>query len=130
MNKSLTDLGYVNQTMDQLHQKMEQRIQEQNLLLPTRKSDTDITIFLFIGNPDNRARVHRVVDIDLVKEIKNVREKALHLVRKNHLRPQWIKIDLVTEIEAISFQQLEKQIDRTRRNFFRSGIACDDEFVL
>src|SRR5699024_1922086 len=62
--------------------------------------------------------------------IKNVREKALQLVRKNHLKPQWIKLDLVTEIEAISFQQLEKQIARTRRNYFRSGIAFDDEFRL
>src|SRR5699024_892554 len=130
MNKSLKDLGCVNQAMDKLHQQKEQKIQEQNLLLPTRNSNTILRIFLSIGNPDIRARVHRVVKKDLFKSIKNVREKALQLVRKNHLKPQWIKLDLVTEIEAISFQQLEKQIARTRRNYFRSGIAFDDEFRL
>src|SRR5699024_2599045 len=130
MGKSLTDLGYVNEAMDQLHQKIEQKLQEQNLSLPTRNTDTVFILFLSIGNPDIRARVHHVVEKDLHKAIKNVREKALQLVRKNHLKPQWIKLDLVTEIEAISFQQLEKQIAKTRRNYFRSGIAFDDEFRL
>src|SRR5690625_8041117 len=75
MNKSLTDLGYVNQAMDQLHQKIEQKIQEQNLSLPTRNTDTVFILFLSIGNPDIRARVHHVVEKDLHKAIKNVRDR-------------------------------------------------------
>jgi len=130
MNEPLTDLGYVNQAMDQLHKKIEQKIKEQNLSLPTRNTDTVFILFLSVGNPDIRARVHHVVETDLLKAIKNVRKKAQQLVRKNHLKPQWIKLDLVTEIEPISFEQLEKQIAKTRRNYFRSGIAFDDEFRL
>jgi len=61
MNKSLTDLVYVNQVMDQLHEKIEQKKQEQNPLLPTRNTDTVFIIFLSL-NPDIRALVHRVIN--------------------------------------------------------------------
>src|SRR5690625_6585834 len=59
-----------------------------------------------------------------------MRQKTVQLVRKHHLDPQWIKLDLVTNIQALSFQDLEQQIAKTRKNYFRSGIAFDDEFRL
>src|SRR5690625_3103501 len=59
-----------------------------------------------------------------------MRQKTVQLVRKHHLDPQWIKLDLVTNIQALSFQDLEQQIAKTRKNYFRSGIAFDQEFRL
>src|SRR5699024_12729816 len=55
---------------------------------------------------------------------------AMQYVRKNQLEPQLIKIDVVTDVQTLSFKDLEQQIAKTRRNYFRSGIAFDDEFRL
>lgn len=128
--EELTDLGYVNQAIDQLHEKLEQKIKEQTNLLPMRNDETVFILFLSIGNPDIRARVHHVMEKDLFKAIKKIREKAVQYVRKNHLNPQWIKVDLVTEIDSLPLNKLEQKIAKTRRNYFRSGIAFDDEFRL
>src|SRR5699024_2017753 len=125
-----TDLGYVNHAIDQLQIKLEEKIDKQTITLPQLQNDTVYILFLSIGNPNIRARVYHVVETNLSKAVQQMRQKTVQLVRKHHLDPQWIKLDLVTNIQTLSFQDLEKQIAKTRKNYFRSGIAFDDEFRL
>src|SRR5690625_2550901 len=98
--------------------------------LPQLQNDTVYILFISIGNPNIRARVHHVDDTNFLKAVQHLRQKAVQLVRKHHLDPQWIKLELVTNIQALSFQDLEQRIAKTRKNYFRSGIAFDDEFRL
>lgn len=125
-----SNLGYINQAIDTLQDKLIKVIKQEAIALP-RINNVPVTIlFLSIGNPKIRARVYKVIDIHLDRAIKKVRQRAAHLVQNNHLNPEWVKIDLVTHIEKIPFQTLEKQLAKTRRNYFRSGIAFDGEFGL
>jgi len=130
LKQGRTDLGYVNHAIDQLQIKLEEKIDKQTITLPQLQNDTVYILFLSIGNPNIRARVYHVVETNLSKAVQQMRQKTVQLVRKHHLDPQWIKLDLVTNIQTLSFQDLEKQIAKTRKNYFRSGIAFDDEFRL
>jgi len=120
----------VNHAIEKLQIKLEEKIDEQMINLPQLQNDTVYILFFSIGNPNIRARVHHVVDTNFLKAVQHLRQKAVQLVRKHHLDPQWIKLELVTNIQALSFQDLEQRIAKTRKNYFRSGIAFDDEFRL
>lgn len=128
MNQNQSDLSYINQAMERLHTNLQERLENDIETLPQLNDETVFILFLSIGNPTIRARVHHVVERDLTKAMHKLKEKAVTLVRKNHLDPRWIKLDLVTEIHALPFKELEQKIAKTRRNYFRSGIAFDSEF--
>lgn len=130
VTQNQTNLGYVNQAMDELQIKLDEIFTRDTIELPILNHQSVYIIFLSIGNPSIRARVHHVMDTSLNKAMEKLRQKAVQLVRKNHLDPQWIKIDVVTDVQTLSFKDLEQQIAKTRRNYFRSGIAFDDEFRL
>lgn len=130
MNKELTNLGYVNHAMDQLHENLKGKIENQQIQIPKLNNQVVFILFLSIGNPAIRARVRHVVETDLSKAVNKLRQQATQLIRKKHLDPQWIKLDLVTQIESLSFEDLEYKIAHTRRNYFRLGIAFDNEFRL
>jgi len=127
MSASQTDLGYVNHALDLLNTYWNERLKKAELELSDGAS---VVLFMSIGNADIRARVHHVMASNLEKAIDQLRDKAVQLVRKNHVNPQWIKFDFVTDIQKLPFETLVKQIAKTRRNYFRSGIAFDADFRL
>ena len=95
----------------------------------TIEDRTNYIAFLSIGNPSIRARVFTESANNLSQLFEKLHKQATKLVRK-HLDPAWIKIDFVHTVEKIPFQQLEEKIAKTRRNYFRHGIAFDPEFRL
>lgn len=125
-----TNLGYINQALDEFHTYWKEKLINEEIELPHLFHQPTIILFLSIGNPNIRAKVHHVVETDLQKAIEKLREKATLFVRKKHITPEWIKLDLVTDIQKIPFLELTKNIAKTRRNYFRSGIAFDEEFRL
>ena len=130
MSQSQTDLGYINQVMNRFHTHLKDKLLKQSIELPTLNNETVFILFMSIGNPSIRARVNKIVATDLQKAMKQLRQRAVQLVRKNQLDPEWIKVDLVTQIQAVPFTNLERQIAKTRKNYFRSGIAFDHEFRI
>lgn len=130
MKREQTNLSYVNEAIDHLHTKLIEKVSTKKIELPQINDRSICVLFLSIGNPSIRARVHNVLGTNLDGAMNKVREKAIQLVQKNHLDPAWIKLDLVTQIKEHQFETLEKQLSKTRRNYFRSGIAFDDEFRL
>lgn len=128
MAQNQTNLSYINQAIEKLSENMTELMFKDAIELPKLNNEPVCVLFLSIGNPKIRARVHKVIDTHLDKAIDKVRRKAIQLVQKNHLDPGWIKIDLVTNIQNFTFEALEHQLAKTRRNYFRSGIAFDNEF--
>src|SRR5690625_4745082 len=94
------------------------------------KNESKYVVFLSIGNPLIRARVYREVETDISRAFNNLQRKVTDLVQKKHIDPQWIKIDVVCNITALNFEELERKISQTRRNYFRSGISFDQDFYL
>lgn len=130
MAHNQTNLSYINQAIEKLSENMTELMIKDAIELPKLNNEPVCVLFLSIGNPKIRARVHKIVDTHLNKALDKVRRKAVQLVQKNHLDPEWIKIDLVTNIQNLTFEALEHQLAKTRRNYFRSGIAFDNEFRL
>lgn len=116
--------------MNYLFKKITCNLRERSFCKVTLKNKPTYVVFLSIGNPNIRARVMKEVNPNLSRAIENLQKKAIQLVRKNHIDPKWIKIDVVTEVFEITFEKLEQMIAETRRNYFRYGISFDDEFRL
>src|SRR5699024_11791330 len=125
-----SDLGYVNDVMDTFHTHREGKLMDGTIELPKLNRSPVVILFMSIGNPEIRAKVEHVLADNLQKAMDRLRDKAQQLVRKNHVDPKWIKFDFVTHIQELSFTELVKQIAKTRRNYFRSGIAFDQDFRL
>src|SRR5699024_2775508 len=107
MGKGQSDLGYIKHAIDCFHTYWEEEISNQQIILPRLRNNPTIILFMSIGNATIRANVHHVVTTDLRKAMDQLRDKAVVLVRKKHMTPEWIKFDLVTDIQEISFEGLE-----------------------
>ncbi|MEJ8777850.1 hypothetical protein [Pseudogracilibacillus sp. ICA-222130] len=120
-----TNLSYITTALTNLKEKISPMVQPIQI-----ETDTKFICFLSIGNPSIRARVLCEINQSLDKVFQNLEKKAIQFVRKNHLDPEWMKIDYVTNVEQLPFQQLEQKFANTRRNYFRYGIAFDEQFQL
>lgn len=130
MIQEKTNLGYITQTIEELQKNINEKIINESIELPVIANQSFYILFMSIGNPAIRARVFNEMHTNLDKAMYKIRRKAVQLVQKNNLDPQWLKIDLVTQIQTLTFEELENKMAKTRRNYFRSGIAFDDEFRL
>lgn len=130
MNKEVSNLSYMNHAIDELHRRLQNKIDNKEISPPTLHQETIFVLFLSIGNGTIRARVDQVIGTSLSRAVDQIRKKATLLIQKKHVNPEWIKLDLVTKITQLPFRQLEEGIVNTRRNYFRSGIAFDDAFRL
>lgn len=128
MKQGQSDLSYMNQRLDQIHTYWQEKITQNEIIPPTNSKN--IILFMSIGNETIRAKVFRSAASTLNKAMNYLRDKAIQYVRKYHLHPRWIKVDFVTSMQALSFSELEDKIAHTRRNYFRSGIAFDEDFRL
>ncbi|HEY4599894.1 MAG TPA: hypothetical protein VIG73_01170 [Cerasibacillus sp.] len=126
----ISNLGYINQTMDDFELYLNTKIKEGKIGSIQINDQDRYIIFLSIGNPMIRSRVIKEIDSNFQKAFQRIKRKAIQLVQKNHIDPEWLKIDIVSDIKQISFLELEKNIASTRKNYFRSGIAFDTEFRL
>lgn len=124
--KTITPLSQINQSFEKMIDHIKNRTINQVVI----KNHSTYIIFLSIGNPHIRARVLKEVSPSLSRALDNLKKRATNLVRNNHVDPKWMKIDIVTEVKEVSFESLEQLIAETRRNYFRYGIAFDDEFRL
>lgn len=129
MNKQ-SNLGYIYKAMEQVEQCLCKKIETKELSKVRINNKDQYIIFLSIGNSQIRARVFTEKDKDFQKAFQRIKQKAIQLVQKNNMNPEWLKIDVVSEIKRISFIQLENIIAKTRKNYFRYGIAFDPEFRL
>lgn len=126
----VTSLDYVNKTLDKLENHFKKQIENKEIKKVTIGDELKYIIFLSIGNVNIRARVFKEISSVFSRGFSNIRKKAIDLVRKRHVDPEWIKIDIVQNVKEISFKHLELKIAKTRRNYFRYGISFDPEFRL
>lgn len=120
-----TNLGYFTSTMQQLKEKA------QTDVIPVDVNGKKQYIgILSIGNSSIRAKILIEVKDSFEKMFHNLEKKALQMITKQHLDPDWIKLDCVNQTEQISFKELEYELNHTRKNYFRYGISFDPDFNL
>jgi len=124
--QTVTPLSQVNDTFKEITD----YVKNKKICPVSFNEQSTYIVFLSVGNPNIRARVIKEVSPNLSRALERLHQKTQNLVRKNHIDPQWIKVDIVTEVKELPFEKLEQMIAKTRRNYFRYGIAFDDEFRL
>lgn len=126
----ITPLTYINNIFDDLETHFIEKMNNNEIEKISIENKEKYIVCLSIGNPSIRARVFKESSTNLPQAFVKLRRKAIDIVRKNHLDPQWVKIDVVTSVEKLAFEKLETLIAKTRKNYFRYGIAFDPEFRL
>lgn len=124
-----TPLSYIHRAFAQLENHFKQKEKEREIEPVLIENEAAYIAFLSIGNPKVRARVFNASASSISQVFSKLQKKAETLVKKN-FSPEWMKVDVVTKVEKISFEDLQKRIETTRKNYFRYGIAFDPEFRL
>lgn len=128
--KDMTILSYANSVIEDFKLHFQNKIENEALEKLSTNDLSEYIIFLSVGNPSNRARVYKEVSTNYLEAFNKISKKLADLVQKNHIDPQWIKIDIITNITQLTLEELERKIAKTRSNYFRSGIAFDPEFRI
>lgn len=89
-----------------------------------------VTMFISLGNPSIRAKVLQVQDTTFDRTWRKLHKQVMNYVQRTFIDAAWLKLDVVTELKAYVFEELEEVIVKTKRNYFREGIAFDAEFRL
>ena len=97
----------------------------QALEMASAYPDNDYS-FLSVGNPNSKAVVH------LFKNKRNLKNNIIKFLekyrKKSGKRPQWIKLDFVTDTEEARFEDVKADLINTRRNYVDYGIALDENW--
>lgn len=128
--KPMSNLAYMNQTMDQYEAYFTKQWEDGKLQGAIIEGSVFFIFFLSIGNKTIRSRVLKESDSDFQKAFQKIKRKGIQFVQKNGISPQWVKLDMVTDVKKMPFPLLEKKIEQTRKHYFRWGIAFDPEFRL
>jgi len=128
--EKLSTLGFINKSLKMFEKHYTNELKKDVYNEFLAKHQNRLTFFLSIGHPSIRARVVMVQSTKLTYAFDKLRSEAIKFVRHHNLEAKWLKIDLVNEINSISFHELEKLIAQTRKNYFRYGIAFDRDFRL
>lgn len=123
-------LSIINQAFEKFSYEINEFYADKKIQALKIEDDEKFVVFLSIGNEEIRAITIREIGKRLKNVIENLTDKAMQIVRKRHVKPQWIKLDIVSEIKEIPFLALEEKIANTRRNYFRYGISFDHSFKL
>lgn len=91
-------------------------------------SNSDIEkIFVSVGHPSQKAIVKMFKANNAERNIKKYIESFRKNTGKN---AEWIKIDFVTSIEKIKYEQLKHDLTHTRRNYVEYGFSLDNNWEL
>jgi hypothetical protein len=84
-----------------------------------------VTLFFSVSDRKERAHVVHVSGEGFDKTWNLGIAKLRRLLDKHRLKQGWLRIDWVTHVEATNWDDLNKRLQGTKRNYFRFGIAFD-----
>lgn len=84
-----------------------------------------VTLFFSVCGREERAHVTQVSGETFDKAWNQGIVKLRSLLDKHKLKEGWLRIDWVTHVEALNWDDLHKRLKQTKRNYFRHGIAFD-----
>src|SRR5690625_1960012 len=88
-----------------------------------------IILFFSISGGRRRARVGQVVGASFAEAWQQGARMVQRLATRHKVTVRWLRVDWVTAVEPMSWQELNADhIEKTKRSFFRYGIAFDADF--
>ena len=82
--------------------------------------------FISVSNGKNKAIIQKSSGKTVEEAINNVRKITKDFITKNNIKPTWVKIDVVNEIEKVD--NIEELIEGTGEYYFKKGISFDSDF--
>ncbi|MBF0627876.1 MAG: YheC/YheD family protein [Magnetococcales bacterium] len=83
------------------------------------------TLFFSLCDRKNRAQVLHVSGNDFASVWKNGVALCMNLAKRQKFNPVWLRIDWITAIESIPWSGFHVRLAKTKRNYFRHGLALD-----
>lgn len=87
-------------------------------------------VILFFAISDSQERAN--VEIATGKDFEDAWRQGVDALnrwrRKNWLKPVWLRVEIVRMIEALEWSDFQKRLSRTKRSYFRYGIAFTEDF--
>lgn len=88
------------------------------------------TLFLSISDGKKRASVVNASAEDFDTAWLEIVEKGRQLAHKKKLEVCWIRVDWVDAVRRSSWGERKERFKNVKRNYFRYGLALDDEFKV
>lgn len=85
-----------------------------------------ITLFFSVSDRKERANVVHVSGETFDAVWNQGIVKLRRLLDKHKLKEGWLRIDWVTHVEAMNWDELNNRLQDTKRNYFRYGLAFDN----
>ncbi|MEY2703114.1 MAG: hypothetical protein RLY43_1752, partial [Bacteroidota bacterium] len=86
------------------------------------------TLFFSLCDGETRARVHHVHGTNFSTAWKQGVTRCQQEAKRHKIAVKWLRIDWITEINTSNWGQLTTQLSKTKRNYFRFGLAFDNKF--
>ncbi len=86
------------------------------------------TLFFSLCDGKRRAHVVHASADDFATAWSRGAEAAERLADKNALAVRWLRIDWISAVEPMTWQRLDERLAKTKRNYFRHGLALDADF--
>ena len=95
------------------------------------KDEYKYTVFLSVSDTKSRARVCHASASDFESAWSRACEKVDIVIEKYHLKPVWVKADVVDDVERIFYPDIKDAFLAAKyRKFFRMGFSLDPRMDL
>lgn len=108
-------------SIDALLERLQPRAREATRGLVTNQTN-GVVLFFSATNGTERAKVITVRD----ERFAVAWEKATQALRQVCPDARWLRLDWVTGTQRMTFRNLRRELAKTKRNYFRLGIALDE----
>lgn len=85
--------------------------------------------FLSMSDGNQRATVYHACAAEFGKAWQLLEAECHKLSNAVEGSIKWLKVDWVTKVEALTWQELNTTLEKTKRNYYRKGIALDENFT-
>ncbi|MCO6180968.1 hypothetical protein NHF53_23045 [Ciceribacter sp. RN22] len=85
-------------------------------------------LFFSVSDGVRRAEVVTVTAPDFATAWRRGTQRVERLVASRKMTVQFLRVDWVEYAEAMTWRDLQKRLEVTKRNYFRRGISLDDKF--
>ncbi|NGP46563.1 hypothetical protein G4V62_17015 [Bacillaceae bacterium SIJ1] len=84
--------------------------------------------FLSLGNPEQRCTVIPLLARDPKKLFAKMYSEIKRKVKERRQEFEWVKVDIAKDFEVKKFRDLNMDILKTKKNYFRKGFSLDRQF--
>lgn len=85
------------------------------------------TLFFSLCDGAERAHVLHVSASDLTQAWQAGAARCMQIAKRRKRPFKWLRVEWVTTLEAITWEQFEQRLSNTRRTYFRQGLALDSQ---